>query len=732
HTLVSSTPGPAYRTPGMVGVSPAVLLQQPKPRPIDQTLQWNPRSVPLPVPLLSGGHEIDSTFYGPMFQADCSPGTLVGDEAKTGSGPRAPTDQSALGNSTARIYDLQTGATREEIESLLNYNVGGDNGDLSQPSYGSNPSTGTRGFSQDAPALDYGTNVGCFPYGLGQVIETGHSSHDAGYQSELAVRTAWNNETETGTGGTNALFGTDVVDGQTGFLENPATGVGLVNYELLMSADPFLGYQAEHESPWSTPLTDNTGLESNVDQASGSGNELTPMPSNRLLLQPNGISGRASHSYPASATGEDDFYPSFPSNVTGHVYPASDPGRIPHTSTLFDDSDVATPDFQDFPTSFNSDDRASEEPSESIRKKRKASYENYNRVVKARNRPPVPEYEVKVSRTSLGPEVRYAKWLLSEGKTAFDSVKAAVYGAWGVGPDHDGSCILVTEGWKRLDPAILAETFTIENYPNKEATRMGYRYDGYSTTFARALAFFRTWPRRGVDLDSFNGSDGWSPMEASHQCHHGHCVVHAVLEAADINQERKQCHEQARLLRTEGRRIPATCQLHDPPCLMQHASLQTAEAYYIQFSVVAATKGITLEIAPKRPQRPRYRNFQIGFPLSEGFEAIHFKYTPPSLAATKPNAREKPTLQCKFCGEGRGFGSVVAAWAHIRKDHNDVDDADRLKEVTRMGDLWRTYQYASHRYHFNARNSKTFVMLEDLQKPDISWEKILHWDFGGR
>ncbi|KAL8881595.1 MAG: hypothetical protein Q9198_001228 [Flavoplaca austrocitrina] len=753
---------PAQPNEGSLGVNPADLVRQPALCGADQTFQPVPVSLPLP----SGGSQYEVAFYDPIFSAEYTPGTVTGDEAVNGNSHSSPADRSALVTSTPGTGAMPMTAANRQLLTQLGWDV---DEVAAQPLYGLNNNT-QAGAAYQFPytyGLANATDIRDFsPYSpsLGQATETRGPCGNAGHESKTVHRATWNDGNGNGRGdvhqpgtsaeaaanacevdetgmkadmssnaladvesGSNLPFADSIGFGEAEPSRSPATNLQLAQYRFPTSAGRFEGGPAGLDFAWSVPLADHTGTEKGLGQ---SRNQVTSVPTNEMPYQPNNTtSARASHPYSTSAPRDCGFSPHLPPNVTGRLYSSSDPGANLHPSSpLYDSaySDTATPDC------FISDDQASEVPPDIIRRKRKASYENYNRVVKARIRPPIPDYQVKVSRTSVGPEVRYARWLLFEAKAAFDDFKAAIYRQWGVGPDHDGSCILVTEDWKRLDPAKLAETFTTANYPKRDGTRMSYRYDGYATNFARALAFFRTWPRRGVDLDSINGSDGWTPMEASHQCHQGHCIVHAVLEAADVNQDRKQCHEQSRLLRSEGHRIPAACQLHDPPCLMQQASLQTAEVYCVQFSVVGATRGITLTIPPKKPLRPRYANFQLGFPLSEGFEAISFKYTEAStLAVTKTNPRKKPALQCKFCDSGKGFGSVIKAWSHIRKDHDDVDDGDRLREVSRMGDLWRTYQIASWPHHFNAKN-KTFLMLEDLQEPDMSWDKFLEWDFGGR
>ncbi|KAL8958897.1 MAG: hypothetical protein Q9193_004127 [Seirophora villosa] len=319
--------------------------------------------------------------------------------------------------------------------------------------------------------------------------------------------------------------------------------------------------------------------------------------------------------------------------------------------------------------------------------------------------------------------IKCATWIQADSKRAHDKERAMHFHRWGVQPDHSASCILLCEDWRLLHPSELKETFSTENYPSTDLSRCSYRYDGHVTTLARASAWYSKWPRRGIEPDNFNGTEHYKLMDASHLCHHEHCIVHVTLEGTDTNQDRKQCHAQARWLRGEGKEIPASCQRHKPPCLMQ--------AYYTQWGVVGATTGITLKIPPQRPLRPPYRTFVCQFPLPPGFDAINFAYT--KMLPAKVTAEDdckKPTMKCPWCRHGKGFGGVVSVWGHIRSQHKDLDDKVRLREVSRLGDLWREYQYACYPRNMKAGN-KTYEMLNQLRQPNMCWEMVKGWNLGG-
>lgn len=134
---------------------------------------------------------------------------------------------------------------------------------------------------------------------------------------------------------------------------------------------------------------------------------------------------------------------------------------------------------------------------------------------------------------------------------------------------YHGTCVLVPETWKNLDPMLLVQLFDLENCPNAQSKRLRYQYADHCTTFARSLAWFTEWPRSGAQLDNFVGDGGYQPLDASHTCHQNSCIVHITFDPAHINHDRKACCHLARRLRSEGGEILKHCDVHSPPCLMQ-------------------------------------------------------------------------------------------------------------------------------------------------------------------
>lgn len=194
----------------------------------------------------------------------------------------------------------------------------------------------------------------------------------------------------------------------------------------------------------------------------------------------------------------------------------------------------------------------------------------YGRSFRAALKPLIPQYKVKLSKK--GPQQLGAEWLLLTAKEAFDRKYASLLSQWGVKSGYQGTCILCPEDWASADPTSLFDCLENET-PGVLRPRAWYSHAGHGTTLARARAWFQGWPRRGIELDNFMGYGPFRDMDASHLCHHGHCLVHLVLEEAPVNQSRNGCRDLAISLRRANQEIPALCSDHQPSCLLQVCSL---------------------------------------------------------------------------------------------------------------------------------------------------------------
>ncbi|KAH9883972.1 hypothetical protein F4778DRAFT_576271 [Xylariomycetidae sp. FL2044] len=94
------------------------------------------------------------------------------------------------------------------------------------------------------------------------------------------------------------------------------------------------------------------------------------------------------------------------------------------------------------------------------------------------------------------------------------------------------------------------------------------------------LAIFLITGRRQLDIY------GTAESEISHTCHWAHCMnLHVLDESHPDNVARKDCYKQARQRHAEGRRIPAFCTRHDPPCRLQMSVTSLISTVIREFSV---------------------------------------------------------------------------------------------------------------------------------------------------
>lgn len=205
-----------------------------------------------------------------------------------------------------------------------------------------------------------------------------------------------------------------------------------------------------------------------------------------------------------------------------------------------------------------------DEDQTSMVRKRKLSCTGYDRIAWSRRAPPVPSYDVKLSSKFDG-EMKGSEWLCPAAKKTFDHEHVRRLAEWGVTQGHSGTCILVPEDWRSLDPMQLVDLFDLDNCPLAQVSRLRYQYADHSTSYVRARAWFAQWPRSGASLDNLMGNGDCQPVDASHTCHHDSCIIHVTLEPAHVNHERKACCEGARKLRRARQEVPEYCGIHDPP-----------------------------------------------------------------------------------------------------------------------------------------------------------------------
>ncbi|KAL8840124.1 MAG: hypothetical protein Q9170_001472 [Blastenia crenularia] len=337
----------------------------------------------------------------------------------------------------------------------------------------------------------------------------------------------------------------------------------------------------------------------------------------------------------------------------------------------------------------------------------------------------VPAYEVKLSRR--GPlQQRGLEWLAYPGKLHFEAADSTILERWGLTSRHRGTCLLIAEAWRFLPPLDLVDLLSTKAdlcLILDQTPRAWYSYEDHATTLARAKAWYSTWPRSGLELDNFLGCGPYKPMDASHLCHQGLCIVHIFYEAADVNQDRVRCQERARFLRREGRAIPEQCSEHQPPCLMHHAALTGLEACRIQASVYCLAKHLPpLERCP-RPRRYLYPTFESALPST--FSSISVDRQAIASETADDGLRGRPNLRCTFCPPERirGYASVVALWSHVVHHHQEVDNERRMGEICRTGILWQEYWDSLG----GRKSNETASKLEQIRSQGLTWTDVLDW-----
>ena len=352
----------------------------------------------------------------------------------------------------------------------------------------------------------------------------------------------------------------------------------------------------------------------------------------------------------------------------------------------------------------------------------------------------LPGYDICQSK-QISNQQKGLGWLTLSSKEKYDSTYTALLARWGRTVNHVGTCLLIPEDWRSADPLDLMALFSSENIPIAGSPRASFSYGDHQTSLVRAKAWYTQWPRTGLDLDNLLGCGPYKPMDASHLCHHEHCVIHIVYEPADINESRKACLRRARFLRSEKRPVPAECDLHDPPCMMQvrffvavplffansnqHAALISSESYRHQFQILAEVNGLPPPKPLPRPRRYPYPTFESLLPSQ--YPAVAINRNELVFGSSTSVKEGRPNLICDFCSSVRlkSYASIVGLWAHMVHEHQEVDNADRLHEIKRTAMLWWNYWKSCS--EGGKRHNLTLAKLEQTQQLGFSWTDVMKW-----
>ena len=77
-----------------------------------------------------------------------------------------------------------------------------------------------------------------------------------------------------------------------------------------------------------------------------------------------------------------------------------------------------------------------------------------------------PSYSMPVSKTHH--QQKGANWLTSTALVTWQNQRDRRLASWGLGAAHAGTCILVPQEWKYLQPESVVHRFQRENFPESE------------------------------------------------------------------------------------------------------------------------------------------------------------------------------------------------------------------------------------------------------------------------
>ncbi len=120
--------------------------------------------------------------------------------------------------------------------------------------------------------------------------------------------------------------------------------------------------------------------------------------------------------------------------------------------------EIASDTFEADPEEYASSHETLSEDSGCTCRKRKRSRVT-GRTIGADRKADVPTYRVKRSKKTPGQQ-RGLDWLSASGKAHFDDTLEVLLAQWGVKARHRGTCVLLPEDWKALEPVELMANFS--------------------------------------------------------------------------------------------------------------------------------------------------------------------------------------------------------------------------------------------------------------------------------
>jgi hypothetical protein len=352
--------------------------------------------------------------------------------------------------------------------------------------------------------------------------------------------------------------------------------------------------------------------------------------------------------------------------------------------------------------------------------------------------PELPSYPASVSKVhALQPFA--VEWLLESGRDQFMRRQERLLSSWGVAPDHAASCVLIPADW--------GETSAKDLTPNHDGhlqsstigtqTRLEFSLVQHKTYWGRASAWFNGFPRRGADLDNFLHLDRahHAPMQGSHLCHQGDCIVpaHLIYEPTFINLSRVECYRFAHGLRGQGLAVPSECQRHTPACLLQLAALMPAERLSIQLDVYRQSRGLATLPPPTTPADHPFSTFEAKMPVQfpcTGTTELPWRLTD-VLTEGGDTYHDMPRLQfvCCFCLTRKVYSNVTPYWRHIYKLHQVVPEDQRLQAIRDSAQKLREHreEYVRIQGSSHGPDTTTRKRVEQAGRDDFGWQVVEAW-----
>ncbi|KAL8876787.1 MAG: hypothetical protein Q9198_005080 [Flavoplaca austrocitrina] len=226
--------------------------------------------------------------------------------------------------------------------------------------------------------------------------------------------------------------------------------------------------------------------------------------------------------------------------------------------------------------------------------------------------PPLGQSLVVGSSGIVSEEPKVIDWSDAGAKRTFERTLKELMENWGgVALAHRGTCVFAFQNRSPPDLIDPLDPQSLEIMP------LVYYIGDYKTTFAEAAARF------GSEVGRYRGEEGGGLVgrkqhgliEASYPCSHSHCMIHMVYELVSIKKNRESCFIKAQQARFRNSPIPELCSQHNPPCLLQHASLSTIEVKFIQLNIRSQTNGTYRPLPIHRPLGWPYSTFETELPL---------------------------------------------------------------------------------------------------------------------